>query len=173
MLIQLNRMPDVKQVLLWELEIGGEARPFPADRPHTARPTGHEAWVGSTDRIFFSTGSDPDSKGNIWTGRVGDPGPLLVHAGPLRFGHISVSSCARYWICDTGEEGIPIYIGSFATGRYQRAVFSRTVYDGQQWAHAHPYLTVDNRWLIYAARRNGGHAQVYGAKLAEGWLDGL
>ena len=171
-LIQLNQMPDVKQVLLAELEIGGPERLFPADRPHTPRPTGHEAWVGTTDRIFFSTGSDPDSLGNVWTGAVGDAGPTLVHEGKLRFGHVSVSRCGRYWVGDTGEEGIPIYVGSFVTGQCKRAVLSRTVYDGKQWAHAHPYLTADNRWLIFTSTRDG-HPQVYGARLAEGWLDGL
>jgi hypothetical protein len=171
-LIQLNQMPDVKQVLLAELEIGGPERDFPADRPHTLRPTGHEAWVGDTDRIFFSTGSDADSKGNVWTAGVGDAEPVLVHEGKLRFGHVSVSRCGRYWVGDSGEEGIPIYIGSLATGRCKRAVFSRTVYDGKQWAHAHPYLTADNAWLIFTSTRDG-HPQVYGARLAEGWLEGV
>ncbi len=171
-LIQLNRMPDVKQVLLAELEIGGQERLFPADRPHTARPTGHEAWVGATDRVFFSTGSDPESNGNVWTGRVGDDGPTLVHKEGLRFGHVSVSRCGRYWVGDTGEEGVPIYIGSFATGRCRRAAFTRTVYDGKQWAHAHPYLTADNQWLIFTSTR-GGHPQVYGVRLADGWLEDL
>jgi len=171
-LIQLNQMPEVKQVLLGELEIGGEARLFPADRPHTPRPTGHEAWVGQTSRIFFSTGSDADSRGNIWTAAVGDGAPTLVCEGKLRFGHVSVSRCGRYWVGDTGEEGIPIYIGSFATGQCKRAVFSRTVYDGQQWAHAHPYLTADNRWLIFTSTRDG-HPQVYGALLPSSWLASL
>jgi len=171
-LIQLNQMPDVKQVLLSELEIGGPERPFPADRPHTPRPTGHEAWVGATSRILFSTGHDADSRGNLWTAAVGDPSPTLVYEGPLRFSHVSVSRCGRYWIGDTGEEGIPIYIGSFASGRCRRAVFSRTIYDGKQWAHAHPYLTADNRWLIFTSTRDG-HPQVYGARLAEEWLEAL
>ncbi len=171
-LIQLNQIPDVKQVLLAEIEIGGHTWLFPADQPHTLRPTGHEAWVGNTGSIFFSTGADADSKGNIWTGAVGDEAPKLVHDGGLRFGHVSVSRDGRYWVGDTGEEGVPIYIGSFESGRYKRAAFSRTVYDGKQWAHAHPYLTADNEWLIYASTR-GGHAQVYGAKLADGWLEGF
>jgi hypothetical protein len=171
-LIQLNQMPDVKQVLLSELEIGGGEKLFPADRPHTPRPTGHEAWVGATDRIFFSTASDPDSRGNVWTGKVGDPSPTLVHEGPLRFSHVSVSRCGRYWVGDSGEEGVPVYIGSSVSGKCKRAAFSRTVYDGKQWAHAHPYLTADNKWLIFASTRDG-HAQVYGARLADGWLEGL
>jgi hypothetical protein len=170
-LIQLNQMPGVKVVLLSELEIGGTESRFPADQPYTLRPTGHEAWIGETSSIFFSTGADSTSKGNIWKGKVGDAKPALVYEGK-RFGHVSVSRDGKYWIGDTGEEGIPIYIGSFASGRCVRACFSRTEYDGKQWSHAHPYLTADNRWLIFGARR-GGHPQVYGAKLKEGWLEGI
>ena len=171
-LIQLNRVPEVKQVLLGELDVAGPERLFPADRPHTPRPTGHEAWIGTGDRIFYSTASDPDSTGNVWSAGVGEDKPVLVFAGSQRFGHVSVSRCGRYWVGDTGEEGIPIYAGSFASGVCRRAIFSRTVYDGQQWAHAHPYLTADNRWLVFSSSRDG-HPQVYGALLAPGWLDSL
>lgn len=170
-LIQLNQMPDVKVVLLSELEIGGVEKPFPADRPYTPRPTGHEAWIGTTGSIFFSTGASATTKGNIWSAKVGDENPTLVHEG-RRFGHVSVSRCGGYWIGDCGEKGIPIYIGSFATGRAKRVCFSRTEYDGKQWSHAHPYLTADNGWLIFAARRDG-HPQTYGAKLKPGWLETL
>jgi hypothetical protein len=168
-LIQLNQMPDVKVVLLSELEIGGIERPFPADQPYTLRPTGHEAWIGRTESIFFSTGWDATTKGNIWTAKVGNEKPTLVHKG-RRFGHVSVSRDGEYWIGDTGEKGVPIYIGHFATGQCKRACFSRTQYDGKQWSHAHPYLTADNKWLIFSARRNG-HPQVHGAKLKEAWLE--
>ena len=170
-LIQLNQMPDVKVVLLSELEIGGTEERFPADQPYTLRPTGHEAWIGDSGSIFFSTGSNSTTKGNIWSGKVGDEKPKLVYEG-IRFGHVSVSRDGKYWIGDCGEKGIPIYIGSFASGRAKRACFSRTEYDGKQWSHAHPYLTADNKWLIFAARR-GGHPQTYGAKLKDGWIDKL
>lgn len=171
-LIQLNQVPDVKVVLLSELALGGGETPFPADQPYTLRPTGHEAWIGQTAEIFFSTGSEANSKGNIWRGKVGDKQPTLVYSGPLRFGHISVSRDGKYWVCDTGEEGVPIYVGSFASGKYARACFSRTEYDNQQWSHAHPYLTADNQWLIFGARREG-HPQCWGARLKAGWLEGL
>ena len=171
-LIQLNQVPGVKVVLLSELEIGGGERPFPADQPYTLRPTGHEAWIGNTSEILFSTGTDANSKGNIWRGKVGDAQATPVYSGPLRFGHISVSRDAKYWVGDTGEPGIPIYVGSFASGKCARACFSRTEYDGKQWSHAHPYLTADNKWLIFGARRNG-HPQCWGAKLKDGWLESL
>lgn len=170
-LIQLNQMPDVKVVLLSELEIGGTERRFPADQPFTLRPTGHEAWIGNTSSIFFSTGADSTTNGNIWKGTIGDEKPTLVYEGK-RFGHVSVSRDGKYWIGDTSEKGIPIYIGCFATGRCRRACFTRTEYDGKQWSHAHPYLTADNKWLIFGARRNG-HPQTHGAKLKPGWLESL
>ena len=170
-LIQLNQMPDVKVVLLSELEVNGTERPFPADQPYTLRPTGHEAWIGTSNEIFFSTAVDEKLDGNIWRGKVGDEKPALVHTGK-RFMHVSVSRDGKYWIGDTDEEGTPIYIGSFESGRCERACFSLTESDGKQWSHTHPYLTADNQWLIFGARRNG-HPQVYGAKLKDGWLESL
>jgi hypothetical protein len=172
-LIQLNQLPDVKMVLLGELRIGGEPRMFPADRPHTPRPTGHEAWIGSTGRIVYSTGKDPDGEGNLWVCSVDDQTSVPAARTPKRMAHVSASACGKYWLGDaTGEEGVPIYIGSLETGNLKRAVFSRTKHDGKQWSHTHMYLTADNKWLIFTSTRNG-HPQVYGACLAEGWLDAL
>lgn len=171
-LIQLNQMPDVKQVLLGEIDLSGEMELFPADLPHTLRPTGHEAWVGDKSGIFFSTAVDPDTGANIYVGAVGDEGPAVVPNPGTRVGHVSVTADGRFWIGDTGEEGVPIYIGNLETGRCKRLAFSRTEYDGQQWAHAHPYMTADNRWVIFTARRNG-LPQVYGAYLVDGWLEGI
>lgn len=113
--------------------LGADARP--ADDIYGEQPygdaTGHEAWIGCTSSIFFSTGADATTKGNIWTAKVGDKKPTLVHEGK-RFGHVSVSRDGKYWIGDTGEKDIPIYVGSFATGRCKRACFSFTEYDGKQ-----------------------------------------
>ena len=54
--------------------------------------------------------------------RRGKRNPLLVCEG-RRFGHVSVSRNGKYWIGDSGEKGIPIYIGSFATGRLPTGLF--------------------------------------------------
>ena len=172
-LIQLNEMPDIRHVLLGEIDLSGELKLFPADEPHTLRPTGHEAWMGDKSSVFFSTAADPETGVNVYYGAVGDDAPTPVEGSGVRIGHVSVSADGRYWIGDTGEEGVPIYVGNFETGRCKRAVFSRTVYDGKQWAHAHPYMTADNQWVIFSARRDGDHPQVYGAKLPEGWLEDL
>lgn len=171
-LIQLNHLPKVEQMLLGELTIDGEEFLFPADRPYTPRPTGHEAWIGTSERIFFSTGYDTERNGNIWTAKTGECESVLVGDGKQSFGHVSISKCGRYWIGDSGVDSTPIFIGRFDSGAYKRLVFSRTVGDGKQWSHAHPYMTADNQWLIFNSTRDG-HAQVYGARLKPGWLDSL
>lgn len=173
-LIQANKMPDVKEVHLGALDVDREGvRWFPADRPHTPRPTGHEAWVGNSGRILFSTASDKESQGNVWTAALGDAVPALVSKTPTRFCHVSVSRCGRFWIGDVmSEKGVSIHIGSLKTGKHQRLVFSRTVHDGKQWSHTHPYLTADNRWLIFNSTRSG-RAQVYGARLVAGFLESV
>jgi len=173
-LIQANKLPDVKEVHLGALEVDREGIEwFPVDRPHTPRPTGHEAWIGQTERIFFSTASDPDSEGNLWTAGLEDPSAVLAARTSTRFGHVSVSRCARFWLGDaTRDNGIPIHIGSLATGTHRPLVKSRTQHDGKQWSHTHPYLTADNRWLIYTSNRSG-RPQVYGARIPEGFLESL
>ena len=173
-LIQANRLPDVTEVHLGALEVDREGVDwFPVDRPHTPRPTGHEAWIGQTDRIFFSTASDPDSEGNLWTAAQTDSTSTLVSKTRTRFGHVSVSRCGKYWIGDaTHEVGIPIHIGALKSGRHKPLVFSRTEHDSKQWSHTHPYLTADNRWLIYTSNRPG-HPQVFGASIPKGFLESL
>ena len=173
-LIQANKLPDLKEVRLGAREVDREGiRWFPADRPHTPRPTGHEAWIGSSGRILFSTGRDKGSLGNLWTAGLEDAAPALVCQTSVGFGHVSVSRCGRFWIADSGPDGeVPIHVGSLKSGRHRRLVFSRTEYDGKQWAHAHPYLTAGNRWLIFNSTRSG-HAQVYGATVPEGFLESL
>jgi hypothetical protein len=174
-LIQANKLPDIKEVRLGALEADREGiRWFPADRPHTPRPTGHEAWIGRSGRILFSTGSDKASQGNLWTAGLQAAAPALVTKTSLRFGHVSVSRCGRYWIGDAVvEDGIPIHIGSLKRGRHRRLAFSRTRIEGkQQPTHPHPYLTADNRWLIFNSTR-AGHAQVFGARVPKGFLESL
>lgn len=172
-LIQMNQQPDRKQVLLAELDLEGPARMFPADRPHTPQPGGHEAWVGNTAAVLFNTWRDPATQCTVWIAKADEAAAQPVCTGDQRFCHVSVSRCGRYWIADAPlEDGVPIYAGRFGSGRCRRVLFSRTVYDGSQWSHTHPYFTADNRWLVFTSSRMG-RPQVYAAKLEDGWLGGL
>ncbi len=171
-LIQANSR-DVVTVYLGILSPTAEGVEWlAADRPHTPRPTGHEAWVGATDRVFYSTAVDEPDDPNIWVTGVGDSAPTAIQASH-RFCHVSVSRCGNYWIGDAREEdGTPIYAGTFGSGRCRRVIVSSTVHDGKQWSHTHPYLTADNSWLIYTSTR-AGHPQVFGARFPEGFLEDL
>ena len=168
-MIQANSQ-DVSRVGLGAVGLDGELRWFAADQPHTPRPTGHEAWVGDTASIFFSTGWDEAARGNLWTVDLDDEAPRLV--GTVRGGHISVSRCGRYGLIDNRAEGIPLYVGSLTGGRWARLCATGTVHDDQQWSHAHPYLTADNAWAVFTSNRDG-HPQVYGTRLPAGMLESL
>ena len=172
-LIQANSL-DVSSVYLGILNVGQEGVAWTAaDRPHTPRPTGHEAWIGSSDRIFFSTGVDNEGETNLWITGVDDQTSTPVSNRSIRGSHISVSRCGNYWICDAaGEENVPIYIGSIENGRFQKLVETRTVHDSKQWSHTHPYVTADNQWLIYTSTRSG-NPQVFGARIPSSFLDEL
>lgn len=146
---------------------------WPGRDRYTPRCTGHEAWIGKTDRVFLSTAYDSSSMTNVWSVSLSDEQPAAACVGEHVFGHVATSGCGRFWIADApSEEGIPIYIGSFATGSNSRLCISRTVHDGQQWSHTHPYLTADNRWVIFTSNRSG-IPQIYGARLADGFLSSL
>lgn len=146
---------------------------WPGGERHTPRCTGHESWIGQSDRVFLSTGVDGERDANIWTAAAGATAPEAVSTGGRRFGHVSVSRSGRYWIADAGgEEGVPIYAGSFVSGTCRRLVDSKTVHDGQQWSHTHPYLTANNSWLIFTSTRMG-IPQVFGAKVPESFWLGL
>ena len=172
-LIQANS-PDVSQVHLGVLQVDATGVEWlPVDRPHTPRPTGHEAWIGASARVFFSTGSEEGLPTNIWTAGLDAPEPTAACQDRRRFSHVSVSRCGRFWVADaTGEDGIPLYVGSLQSGKCAPLVCSRTVHDGKQWSHTHPYLTADSRWLIFTSTRSG-HPQVFGARMPEGFLASL
>ncbi|MDP6115371.1 MAG: hypothetical protein QF437_07330 [Planctomycetota bacterium] len=146
---------------------------WPGSGPHTPRCTGHEAWMGQTGRVFLSTGYDEDRQTNVWSASSEDEEPTIVCRTRLRFSHVSVSRCGRYWIGDaTKDEDVPLYVGSFESGECKRLVNSRTEHDGKQWSHTHPYFTADNRWLIFTTTR-AGRPQVHGAKVPDGFLESL
>ena len=167
-LIQANVLPEVKEVHLGTLSVNGsDMTRLACDQPHTPRPTGHEAWIGTSSSVFFSTAYDEKQRANLFTVGVGDTAPKRVIETDKHFGHVSVSRCGKYWIADTGgEEGVPIYAGKLGTGTMRRLVVSGTIHDGKQWSHTHPYLTADNRWVIYASSRFG-RPQVFGAEIPD------
>ena len=169
-MLQANSQ-DVSQVGLAAVSLDGEAKWFAADAPHTRRPTGHEAWVGEQSRVFFSTSWD-DALGNLWTAALDAASPKPLGPG-VRGIHVSVSRCGGYAVVDSSrEDGTPLYLISLTSGRWQRLLDTRTVGDGKQWSHAHPYLTADCAWAVFTSNREG-RPQVYAARVPDGLLASL
>ncbi len=169
LMIQANS-PNAVRVGLGVLTLFGELEWLAVDEPLTPTPSGHEAWIGDQSRVFFSSNWN-DARGNLWTVGCGDETP--VHLGPAVNGaHVSVSACGRYWLVDDNIAGVPLSVGSFASGRAAHLIATGTVHNKQQSSHAHPYLTADNGWAIFTSNREG-RPQVYGARIPQGLLASL
>jgi hypothetical protein len=165
---------------------GGGYRELPAGPPHTGE-TGHSAWVGDTGRVAFAAAWDTSGKtwkhdprwpeGNLFTAAPGDAKPKCFRAPEHFFNHVSVSRCGRYFICDSYPKGVPgpvaIVVGNLETGKYRNLLGDcKASSGGPACSHAHPYMTADNKHVIYNADPFQ-IGQVHKALLAEGFLASL
>jgi hypothetical protein len=165
---------------------GGNYRERPAGPPITG-DTGHSAWVGDTGRVAFAAAWDTSSRpwkqdkrwpdGTLFTAAPGEKQPRCFRAPEHFFNHVSVSKCGRYFICDSYPEGVPgrtaIVVGNLNTGTYRELLRDcKATSGGPACSHAHPYMTADNKHVIYNA---DPHliGQVYMARLADGFLESL
>ena len=155
---------------------GGNYRQLPVGTPYSDYPaTGHECWVGKTGWVAYTEarpGAVAVAQGNFVAARPGDEASVPIQTG-YYFNHISVSSCGRFFVGDaTNLEGVPLVVGSMATGRCVILCFSKTTPASPQWVHTHPYLTTDNRAVIFNSDRSGV-PQIYRLDIPDGLLEGL
>ncbi len=151
---------------------GGNRRDLAIGEPHTSGTTGHSAWVADTGRIGVSTSyawKDPRTPGaldprqpdgNVFTVGPGDAAPAALRAPGHRFNHVSVSRDGRYFVCDCYHRGLPgriaLVIGSIATGKHRTVLWDCGAQGGcAACSHPHPYLTADNRRVIFNSDRTG------------------
>ncbi len=173
---------------------GRNQRYVPAGPPITRGITGHECFVADTGRVLFSAGwvhhSDYDWRhdplhpgGNLFTARPGERKPRLFEAPEHKFNHVCASRCGRYFVADshTGAGGfengrfkpVALVIGNLETGKYRTLVENTEGSSGgNQCTHTHPYLTADNRRVIYNADPSGV-PQVFAAKIPPAFLASL
>lgn len=150
----------------------GRVQPLAIGEPHTSGTTGHSAWVGATGRIGVSvaygwkdarTPGALDSRfpaGNFFTVGPGDPAPRCFPAAGHRFNHVSVSRDGRYFVCDCYCHGLPgnieLVVGNLATGKCRVLLADCGAQGGgAACSHPHPYMTADNRRVIFNADRTG------------------
>ncbi len=155
---------------------GGPRRALPVGKPHTLPCMGHQAWIGSTGEIILTTCDGPRGQmieqGNLLAVRPGDEHARVI-AGGYVYGHPNASRDGRFFVSDTFEEG-DIIVGSIGTGRTRLLCRSGSSQSwlSPQWCHPHPYLSPDNRWVIFTSDATG-IAQLYAAEVPDGFLEEL
>jgi hypothetical protein len=174
---------------------GGNQRYLIAGPPHTATCTGHECFIADTGRVLFSAMWDARSEydwrqdsrypqGNLFTAAPGDEKPTVFAAPEHHFNHVCASRCGRYFVADSiPDPGLfvngqlrswSLVVGNLETGRYRVLVQdTQGSGGGNQCTHTHPYLTADNRHVIYNADPCYGPAQVFAARIPPGFLESL
>lgn len=169
----------------------GRVTPLPVGRPHTPGLSGHSCWAGRTGRFLFTGGQykvstsawvtwkDPAEvldhersmpRAAIYSIAPGDAAARIVAQGCM-FNHLAASDDGRFFVADDHVTG-RIQIGSIATGKYRGLCDSHTRQGSCQYSHVHAYMTPDNRHVIFGSIVTGV-AQVYAARVPEGFLDNI
>jgi hypothetical protein len=173
---------------------GGNPRWLPIGPPHTAGSCGHSAWIADTGRIGLAVrwqgmtvvkeeldrGNPHDPlhpEGNFVVAGPDDPKPQIFRAPKHLFNHVNVSKCGKLFVADCYWHGIPgpvaLVMGNLATGKHRVLVSdSGAQGGGPACSHPHPYLTADNRNVIYNSDRF--HiSHVYAARVPVEFLESL
>ncbi|MCK5843724.1 MAG: hypothetical protein KAG97_03385 [Victivallales bacterium] len=168
--------------------ITGEVAPLPAGKPDTPPISGHEAWIGDSGRLMFSAAfytmtrsafvtlkssekiAGKETSPAIYSVAPGDAESKVVATG-LLFNHLAVSDDGRFFIADDHATG-RIHIGRVETGNYRGLCDSLTRQGTCQYSHVHPYMTPDQKYVIFNSIATGC-AQVYAASIPDGFLKSL
>lgn len=166
----------------------GEVTPLAAGRPWTPGCTGHETWIARTGEIAFTASQvsvSPSSfvacrdprpseewmpRAAIYGVRPGDEKPRIIARDRL-YNHIAISDDGKYFIAEDNID-MRIYIGRVSDGRSIGLCDSHTRQGSCQHSHVHPYMTPDNRFVIFNSIVTGV-PQVYAARIPDGFLEQL
>jgi len=155
---------------------GSDRRDFPVAMPFTPGTTGHECWIGDSERVLVTLAAPYDDGvrcGNVLEVSHEAEKPRVVFDSPHIWNHISASRCGGYFVTDCYQlPDVPIMVGSIATGKTKVLCESKTSGGGAQYSHAHPYMTSDNRYVVFNSDRTG-LPQVYIASIPDGFLESL
>ena len=168
---------------------GGNIRPLAIGEPYTSSSTGHSAWVADTGRIGLSVAyswknpnqpGDLDARypnGNFFIVGPDDKAPINFHTPNHRFNHVGVSRDGKYFVCDCYAKGVPyniaLVLGNVQTGKHRTLVADCGATGGCAGnSHPHPYITADNKCVIYNSDRSGV-CQVHAANITDEFLRSL
>ncbi|HXK44357.1 MAG TPA: hypothetical protein PL060_00275 [bacterium] len=162
--------------------------------PYTAGSTGHSGWIAHTGKIGLTVrwpamGEEEPSarfkqvhdsrhrQGNFVIVGPDDEKPFIFSAPEHLFNHVNISKCGTYFVCDSYKNAIPgpieIVIGNIKTGKYRTLVSNCGAQGGGAAAsHPHPYMTADNKNVIFNADPFG-ICHVFAARIPEDFLKSL
>jgi len=183
----------IVRVLVHDLDTGRDVQ-LPIGDRWSAESTGHMAWIGTTGRVACTVNwvkeqrrhDSRNSQGNLVIAGPGDARCDVFPAPQFAFYHVSISRCGRYFVCDecmdfrmdAFREGAPkpirIVMGNLTTGKYRVLISDCQAYGiaGTSFYEPVPYLTADNRHVIYNASPFG-IVQVFVARVPDEFLNSL
>ncbi|MCS7253411.1 MAG: hypothetical protein RMK18_03340 [Armatimonadota bacterium] len=144
---------------------GKNFRSLPIGKPHTEPITGHECWVGDTKQVLLTA-----VDGTVYLVALGEERAKAI-AKNSGFNHISASADGRFFVVDDFRNGW-LYLGSVETKRCMPICDSRASCGCPQYTHTHPYITPNNRYIIFNSDETG-ICQVYAATIPDGFLENL
>jgi hypothetical protein len=153
---------------------GGNVRTLPVGKPYTGRCQGHQCWVGTSGQIMLTVGGGPRERlaeeGNLFILRPGDSEARVVARG-YYFDHANASRDGRFFASDISPDA-RIVVGSIVTGKCRILCESGSSLSRPQYTHPHPYLSPDNKWVVFNSDRTG-IPHVFVAKVPDGLLEEL
>lgn len=169
----------------------GSTRDLKVGEPDTGDSTGHASWADAARMItpvswpgmrvdFHNDAERPlhdqrHPQGNLVRVGPDDEAPEIFPAPSHLFDHASASRCGHYFVADCVCHGVPgaveVVIGNWDSGKC-RVLIQNTgaQMGGPACSHVHPYLTADNRHVIYNADPYG-LCQVHKAEIPAGFLE--
>lgn len=193
MLIGCKKTEEFTTHFLIDCE-GQNLRQLRIGPPYTAGSTGHSGWIADTGKIGLTvrwpamSEYEPSARfkpvhhhlhpqGNFIVIGPEDEKPSVFSAPEHLFNHVNISKCGTYFVCDSYRNGIPgpieIVIGNIKTGKYRTIVSNCGAQGGgAACSHPHPYMTADNRNIIFNADPYG-ICHVHAARIPEEFLNSL
>jgi hypothetical protein len=150
----------------------GRITTLPAGKPDTPFISGHQCWAGQTGRVVFTAAPGVHESmlpaAGVYAVKPGDAAARGVALGQT-FNHLAVSDDGRFFIVDDYRT-MKVHVGSLASGRFLELCDTRTRQGKPQYTHTHPYMTPDNRYIIFNSNFSG-ITQVYAARIPDAFLD--
>ena len=169
--VEQSSGPDGSTLKIVEVP-SGKVSPLPAGKPDTAQISGHQCWAGQTGLVVFTAAPGVHESmvpgTGVYAAVPGEKAARKVALGQP-FNHLAVSDDGKYFIVDDYRT-MRVHVGSLASGRFLELCDTRTRQGKPQYTHTHPYMTPDNKHVIFNSNVTG-ISQVYAAKIPDGFLD--